>query len=123
MPSSTYTAYPEKVQLLVSSFPILEKEPSARKLMLCIPQQWSLGCCTAARSACGMVTRYDQALAVRIVINTTANQPAVCQALYRSMFWNYTGLCEASLNLHLVIHHFVPLQHYYPATGFVFSLH
>lgn len=92
VPSSTYTTYPEEVQLLVSSFPILEKEPTARKLMLRTPQQWSLGCCPAARSACGMVTRCDRALSVRIVINTTANHPAACQPLYSSVVWNYSSL-------------------------------
>lgn len=88
VPSSAYTAYPEKVQLLVICFPVLEKEPTARKLMLRTPQQWSSGCCAAARSAGGMATRCDQAPSIRIVINTTANHSTACQPLYGSVVWN-----------------------------------
>lgn len=75
MPSSTYTAYPEELQLSMSSFPILEKEPDARKLMLWTSQWCLSGCCTVARSAPGMTTRCHGAPSVRRAINTSANHP------------------------------------------------
>lgn len=92
VPRGVYTVYPEEVQLLVSSLPVLEKEPGARKPMLRTPQHWSSGCHAAARSAREIITRCDWALSIRTAIRTTANHPATCQPLYSSKVWNYSGL-------------------------------
>lgn len=103
------TTFPE-VHMLVSAF--WKKSRHARVLQTM--QHCSLGCCTAARSACGRITNCDQGVSVRTAINTTADHPTAWQPLYCSVVWNYSDLvCDASFNFHLVIQHFLFQIFYY----------